>query len=660
MPNISLPLRGNRKRKHDDDNNDQSSLLSLVPGVFRRGSAIVRRAVKLAGNQLRESALGIYPSHQLQLISNAAIGSNNPLQRIDGGIYSLPIPLFSSIAEYLALPSRILFAVAMTSSNSTIAANVFLPSSDENDASSPSSSSSLDTLDFSTIERDVAAKLTDDDIFASLICINAQSTLKKLILTGCTNITGSGLTPLHASSVLEMIDLSLVGKFQNPKSIEKKEGKGVAALSEEIVIPILQSIVDNAADGHCSLRHVNLLETWRDVHPRTEENQIIGHFIETYSDHLNRSSHRCSHEDCDEIVEYGRSWDPINQMEPWFYGHCQHNTCNQCGDIFCELCECEVGWCNLCERAYCQKCVPSSHCELYMRCTSGSYGCACSGCLQTITCRSCNFECCTECNTVEEKISSRSRSGRKPKSGKAVRVWQRFITCDKCGESVCREGCSEHEGFESCANCNRVLCYSCCGQSCCADYDYECFRSMCYDCHPKGWKCMWCDYDDFEDFWRHRKGQHCAHCYKDSNTRCSICRKKKLFDEDYKPPPIPKSYWVNRGFDEAYAKEMEGFLSKMKVITLQLASGDPLQYDESFSLRWRKEVVLQHDDILLPHWEALINALRQYNHEPTEYSDRILYAHNVRLHPSVMYKLAPILRMKGFTLKLEDDYEREG
>lgn len=117
---------------------------------------------------------------------------------------------------------------------------------------------------------------------------------------------------------------------------------------------------------------------------------------------------------------------------------------------------------------------------------------------------------------------------------------------------------------------------------------------------------------------------------------------------------------MNRGFDEAYAKEMEGFLSKMKVITLQLASGDPLQYDESFSLRWRKEVVLQHDDILLPHWEALINALRQYNHEPTEYSDRILYAHNVRLHPSVMYKLAPILRMKGFTLKLEDDYEREG
>jgi hypothetical protein len=46
-----------------------------------------------------------------------------------------------------------------------------------------------------------------------------------------------------------------------------------------------------------------------------------------------------------------------------------------------------------------------------------------------------------------------------------------------------------------------------------------------------------------------------------------------LFDKDYKPPPIPKSYWVNRGFDEAYAKEMEGFLSKMKVISFSWRVG---------------------------------------------------------------------------------------
>ena len=111
---------------------------------------------------------------------------------------------------------------------------------------------------------------------------------------------------------------------------------------------------------------------------------------------------------------------------------------------------------------------------------------------------------------------------------------------------------------------------------------------------------------------------------------------------------------MNLGFDELYVKEMEEFLSRMKILTLQLMSGDRLRYGESFSLRYRREVVLQHDDILLPHWLEFIYALRQYNHEPTNFSDRILYVHKVRLHSFVMDMLAPALQVKGFTLELED------
>jgi hypothetical protein len=556
----------------------------------------------------------------------------------DDGIHDLPVTLFASISEYLALPSRILFAVAMTPSNnnSGLLSAYILPSSENNDGA-------LGTLDFSTIERDICEKLTDCDIYAVLLCINAQRTLKKLILTGCTNITGKGLEPLRGSSVLEMIDLSLVRKFQNPKSIE-----GKTALSEEIVIPILQSIVD--AEG-CSLRHVNLHETWRDFHPPTEDNQLIRHFVETYSEHLNRSSHRCSGEFCEDtnnVVVFGTNRGDDGQMEPWFYGNTQGHTCNQCGDMFCQECDegnCEPGWCNLCQRAYCKKCVPSTWCNPQSSCRSD--GMSCSGCLQTSICRDCGFECCTECISYEKKF----RGGK-------TRVFHRLFTCDQCGESICTDGCIEADDIRRCTNCKRMLCCSCCVMFCCANYRYECFEAMCSDCRPRDWKCMWCCDDDY-DPWYPKRGQRCASCYADSATHCSDCHMKKLFEEDYKSPSIPNSYWIHSGFDEVYAKEMEGFLWEMKKSTLQLMSGDRLRYDESISLRYRREqVVLQHDDILLPHWEEFINALRQYNHEPTKDSDRILYLRNVRLHSSVMDKLTPVLQMKGFTLVLEDADDR--
>ena len=72
------------------------------------------------------------------------------------------------------------------------------------------------TLDFVDVEKSLASKLTDDDIGAILLCIDAKNKLKRLNLTHCYNVVGRGLEPLRFSAVLEQIDLGLVRTFEMP------------------------------------------------------------------------------------------------------------------------------------------------------------------------------------------------------------------------------------------------------------------------------------------------------------------------------------------------------------------------------------------------------------------------------------------------------------
>jgi len=110
-----------------------------------------------------------------------------------------------------------------------------------------------DTLDFEDIEKELANKLTDNDISAILKSINAQDVLKKLKLCGCINIEGHGLSPLRGSVVLEQIDLSTVGKHEN------SEIKPQPKISQEVVMPILESIISTYG---CSLKHIEFPSKW--------------------------------------------------------------------------------------------------------------------------------------------------------------------------------------------------------------------------------------------------------------------------------------------------------------------------------------------------------------------------------------------------------------
>ena len=123
------------------------------------------------------------------------------------------------------------------------------------------------TLDFGQIEKELAAKLSDEDVRDVLLHINAANKLKKLVLTNCTNITGAGLSPLSGSSTIEQIDLSLVEKFQSPKLFPEPR------ISLKIVLPILNSIISNGA--LCKLKYINFPYVWRFRALQMRENKDV-------------------------------------------------------------------------------------------------------------------------------------------------------------------------------------------------------------------------------------------------------------------------------------------------------------------------------------------------------------------------------------------------
>ena len=157
-------------------------------------------------------------------------------------ISDLPIGFLVDVSAYLAKPSRAILAVAF-SAPSTSWKNDNLMHQPSPISTAIVSASQWDTLNFEDIERvedverELAHKLLDDDIYAILKCISAHDVLKKLQLAGCIDIIGHGLNPLQNSAVLELIDISIVGKYETPYN--RTEPK----ISEEAVLPILDSIV---------------------------------------------------------------------------------------------------------------------------------------------------------------------------------------------------------------------------------------------------------------------------------------------------------------------------------------------------------------------------------------------------------------------------------
>lgn len=323
--------------------------------------------------------------------------ANNPRnvrQRTDDDtlhITNLPDGFLVNVSEYLPKPSKAMLAVALSA-----------PSSSWNVNSIPSdvsraivSSQQWDTLDFEEVNTELANKLTDDDISAILTCISAQDILKRLKLCGCTNIEGWGLNPLQGSSILEQIDISILGKHENRDNNDVK-----SKISVEAIAPILDSII--SANG-CSLKHIQFPKQWTSesrlgTHNNGRARKELDQFLRKYNA-IFRTRSSCSHRNVSI-----RSEDRLDN-------HLSHSfTCYECLKSFCldsyrNGPHLNLNFCGSCGKDFCQDCVPMvecshpacsiTYCCKDMKACDGCGDATCEDCLHT--CEGCNRTRCEDC-----------------------------------------------------------------------------------------------------------------------------------------------------------------------------------------------------------------------------------------------------------------------
>jgi hypothetical protein len=305
-------------------------------------------------------------------------------------IQCLPDDMLASVAKFLPKPSQALFAVAMTAPSLTRKKPWKAPkSAATNRAILSLNSMGVDdgeiwtTIDFVDIEKSLANRLTDDDIGAALVCIDAVNRLKKLKLTGCVNIKGTGLKPLRGSTVLEQIDLSFVKRTERAGAVNRS--KPLPRLSVQCVEAVLTSIID--AKGS-SLKHVVFPQKFLDP-----PNMSLDPLLSKYADFLSSKGGVCSN--CNEAV-WGKKarrddlrWINQEKMDP-LYGT-QNYTCYDCNNHYCKDTWC-MGRCDRCEKETCLDCN-SGKCFLCRACTDV----LCQQCGDFSECDACGVTICHQC-----------------------------------------------------------------------------------------------------------------------------------------------------------------------------------------------------------------------------------------------------------------------
>eukprot|EP00985_Skeletonema_marinoi_P024870 scaffold17700_cov125-Skeletonema_marinoi.AAC.1 len=341
----------------------------------------------------------------------------------------LPPGTLAQVSSYLPSPSRALFAVALNhhrDSSSAIVGN-----------------HQWDVLDFGEIEKDLAAKISDDHIRGVLCSIDAVNNLKKLRLTNCINITGVGLDPLRESTIIQQIDLSLVGDHESPMLDPEPQ------ISCAEVILILDSIIQRGED--CSLKHLVFPKVWRNE--RNTESDFHA-FLSRYNELLCSRADVCLKCSCN-LPGGGHN---MLQMNGRYQYGTQNFTCYDCMNQYCGDCHIDEsayyieGFCSKCERIYCADCKTVKYCH----CCDNDI---CVDCIDFKQCSQCDERACLECARECHNACG------------ADNIWCNGCVelgngglrwCDKCSESYCRDCCnSDVYAVEFCDYCQDSLCGQC-------------------------------------------------------------------------------------------------------------------------------------------------------------------------------------------------------
>jgi hypothetical protein len=426
---------------------------------------------------------------------------NNSIKRrkIDGSVSTdaccltdLPKEALIHVSTFLAAPSRALFAASLDGSSGLSDENIsaIFPSNQllvgsggpvnfqEISAQLDKAHvqqillriealNQTDILDFGKIPKKYVVQLCDDGIKAILLCVDAVNTVKRLKLTNCIGITGVGLEPLRGSTMIEQIDLSLVGKHQIAKIDPEPP------ISCELVLPILNSIISQ--DG-CSLIHLQFPKKWQRARGQQFED-----FVTRYKQMLtNRGGVRCDYfpfgSECNNALPPQRSewtnngW--VRREEEWIDTEsdcCQRYTCYECLKHYCDECVDEYGHsvlrlCTWCGRRHCDNC---ERIQICFECEEGK----CVNCLETTNCDACEGLMCKNCYENAMKCSECS---------------DRFCTNNQCTDN-CLLGCFNMD-------CGQIFCRNCwdgtrcddCQRGFCSGCDFEMRGSikLCEDCNP--------------------------------------------------------------------------------------------------------------------------------------------------------------------------------
>ncbi len=310
-------------------------------------------------------------------------------------------------------------------------------------------------LDFGKIEKELASKLSDDDIRGVLLAINAIHGVRVLLLTNCINISGSGLEPLRGSTIIEQIDLSLVGELESP------ELDPDPPISCAEILPILYSIIEMQEEMEkSSLRHLIFPQKWRKE--RNTESDFHA-FLDRYNELLcnqEESCFECNHD----LILYEDTMIEMSTAEAKSeqYGT-QYFTCYGCLEHYCPDCvevddegdeiRCMSSLCSNCNRRYCFDCSRQRQCY---RCDD-SY---CEDCTNQCSC--CGRNVCPDC-TVWRTCRNNCGVGN---------IWcgsvdddflmNTLLRCESCRVDYCVNCCkTDDRSVRFCDSYRRFLCGEC-------------------------------------------------------------------------------------------------------------------------------------------------------------------------------------------------------
>jgi hypothetical protein len=295
-------------------------------------------------------------------------GNSSKRRRVADGLLhcrrlsDLPIEPLTHVATFLAAPSRAIFAVALTTVHHSFQGD------GDGISAQKIAGFEWDTLDFGHIEKELAERLSDDDMNAILRCIDAVHKLKILKLTNCINITGVGLEPLRGSRIIAKIDMSLVGEHKSPLLNPEPP------ISRDVVLPILDSILDGEGSA---LKQIQFPKKWRILNNRFHpSNQDFYRFIRRFNEIMeSHGAIRCP--DCNGEVGY-RGFCEVSVSQTSTCFACSKQECNDCEStrglegtlLICSTCEkcycsdCSTMYvCRHCQHDFCRACSPPAKCS---------------------------------------------------------------------------------------------------------------------------------------------------------------------------------------------------------------------------------------------------------------------------------------------------------